>query len=67
MSDRPACRVLRYAADAACAAASQEAEERAAAPPAGRRHLVRRLYQEGVRCNEERYGLEAVQASWVPG
>jgi acyl-CoA reductase-like NAD-dependent aldehyde dehydrogenase len=55
VQDRPACRVLRYAAAAA-------AEERQAARPAGRRHNAFYLYLDSLRRNEERLGLEALQA-----
>lgn len=58
---RPACRVLRYEADKACAAASAAAEARAMAPPSGRRHDAFLAYLGSVRKNEDRWGLETMQ------
>lgn len=63
VQDRPAVRVLRYEADAASATASANAQERQAAQPAGRRHAAFYQYIDAVRRNEQRWGLDAMQAS----
>lgn len=50
---RPACRVLRYAADAAASATCAAADARQAAPPAGRRHDAFLRYMDGLRRSEQ--------------
>lgn len=65
VQNRPACRVLRYAADAATAAANAASDERQAARPAGRRHDAFLLYLEGLRRNEQEWGLKGMRGTSV--
>ncbi|KAL4439716.1 hypothetical protein ABPG75_002717 [Micractinium tetrahymenae] len=57
---RPACRVLRYTADAAAAAACAAADARQATPPGGRRHDAFLRYIEGLRHSEQQAEARSV-------
>ncbi|PSC71228.1 hypothetical protein C2E20_5281 [Micractinium conductrix] len=63
VQDRPACRVLRYAAEATSAAANEASAKQCARRPAGRRHDAYILFLDNLRRNESELGLQGLRPS----